>query len=56
MYAGYMSCTQSWASIWNKIEKSCKNGEDKKSLIFTFGCFLTAIAIDLYISNEDSNF
>ena len=31
-------------NIWNKIEKSSKTGEDKKSLISTFACFLTAIA------------
>ena len=31
-------------NIWNKIEKSSKTGQDKKSLISTFACFLTAIA------------
>ena len=31
-------------NIWNKIEKSSKTGPEKKSLISTFGCFLTAIA------------
>ena len=31
-------------SIWNKIEKSSKTGEVKKSLISTFACFWTAIA------------
>ena len=31
-------------NIWNKIEKSSKTGEDKKSLISTFACFLTATA------------
>ena len=31
-------------NIWNKIEKSKKIGQDKKSLISTFACFLTAIA------------
>ena len=30
--------------IWNKIEKSSKTGQDKKSLISTFACFLTAAA------------
>ena len=30
--------------IWNKIEKSSKTGQDKKSLISNFACFLTAIA------------
>ena len=29
-------------NIWNKIEKSSKTGQDKKSLISTFACFLTA--------------
>ena len=31
-------------NIWNKIEKSSKTGQGKKSLITTFACFLTAIA------------
>ena len=31
-------------NIWNKIEKSSKTGQDKKSLISTFVCFLTATA------------
>ena len=30
--------------IWNKLEKSSKTGQDKKSLISTFACFLTATA------------
>ena len=30
--------------IWNRIEKSRKTGQDKKSLISTFACFLTATA------------
>ena len=30
--------------IWNKIEKSSKTGQPKKSLISTFVCFLTAVA------------
>ena len=29
-------------NIWNKIEKSSKTGQGKKSLISTFACFLTA--------------
>ena len=29
-------------NIWNKIEKPSKIGQDKKSLISTFACFLTA--------------
>ena len=31
-------------NIWNKIEKSTKTGQDKKSLISTLACFLTATA------------
>ena len=31
-------------NIWNNIEKSSKTGQDKKSLVFFFACFLTAIA------------
>ena len=31
-------------NIWNKIEKSSKTGQEKKSLISTFEGFLTAIA------------
>ena len=31
-------------NISNKIEKSSKTGQDKKSLISTFACSLTAIA------------
>ena len=30
-------------NIWNKTVKSSKTGEDKKSLISIFACFLTAI-------------
>ena len=29
---------------WNKIEKSSKTGQEKKGLISSFACFLTAIA------------
>ena len=31
-------------NMWNKIEKSSKTGQVKKSLISTFACFLSAIA------------
>ena len=31
-------------NIWNKLEKSSKTGQDEKSLISTFVCFLTATA------------
>ena len=31
-------------NIWNKIEKSSKTGQEKKSLISNFACFLTATA------------
>ena len=30
--------------MWNKIQKSSKTGLDKKSLISTFACVLTATA------------
>ena len=30
--------------IWNKLEKSSKTGQGKKSLMSTFACFLTATA------------
>ena len=32
-------------NIWNKIEKSSKTGQIKKSLISKFACFLTIFAI-----------
>ena len=31
-------------NILNKLEKSSKTGQDKKNLISTFACFLTATA------------
>ena len=31
-------------NIWNKINKSSETGQDKKILIPTFACFLTAVA------------
>ena len=31
-------------NIWNKLEKSSKTGQDKRSLISTFACFLTGTA------------
>ena len=31
-------------NIWNKVKKSSKIGQDKKSLISAFASFLTAIA------------
>ena len=40
----YFSNLQSWAKYLKKIEKSSKTGKEKKSLISTFACFLTAIA------------
>ena len=33
---------QSYAKYLEQLEKSSTTGEDKKSLIFTFACFLTA--------------
>ena len=38
------SYLQSWTKYWGKIEKSSKTGSDKKSLVSTFACFLTATA------------
>ena len=46
LYAYMFSCPSAYnpgQSIWNKIEKSSKTGQDKKSLISTFTCFWTAI-------------
>ena len=41
----YIKCVYNPAqNIWNKIEKSNKTGQDKKSLTSTFACFLTATA------------
>ena len=31
-------------NIWNKLKKSSKTGQEKKSLVSIFVCFLTAIA------------
>ena len=31
-------------NIWNKIEETSETGPDKRSLISTFVCFLTATA------------
>ena len=31
-------------NIWNKVKKSSKTGQNKKSLMFTFAFFLTAIS------------
>ena len=31
-------------NIWNKLEKFRKTGQDKKSLLSIFPCFLTATA------------
>ena len=36
---------QSWTKYLNKIEKFSKIGQDNKSLISTFACFLTAITM-----------
>ena len=41
--ASHRSCSPE-QNICNKIEKSRKTGQDKKSLISIFACFLTAIA------------
>ena len=34
----------SMQNVWNKLEKSSKTGQGKKSLISTFACFLIAAA------------
>ena len=39
----YQTCNPG-QNIRNKIEKSGKTGQDEKSLVSTFACFLTAIA------------
>ena len=31
-------------NIWAKVRNFCKIGQDKKILLSTFACFLTAIA------------
>ena len=38
------SAYNSRQNIWNKIEKSSKTGQERKSLTSTFACFLAAIA------------
>ena len=44
-YGQRFACSDNlWQNILNKIEKSSKIGENKKSLISAFACFLTAIA------------
>ena len=30
-------------NIWNRLEKSSKNGQDKRTLISAFTCFLTTL-------------
>ena len=30
-------------NIWNKMQQSSKTGQEKKSLVSIFACFLTAI-------------
>ena len=40
----FLSSDNPAQNIWNKIEKSSKTGEEKKSLISAFACFLTATA------------
>ena len=46
-------------NIWNKIEKSSKIGQHKKSLISTFQCFLTVIGkicLDKYTGHHLQGF
>ena len=40
-------------NIWNKLEKFSKIGQDKKSFIPTFACFLTAIATKVKFRKGD---
>ena len=40
----YLTIYNPGQNIWNRIEKSSKTGQDKKSLISTFACFSTAAA------------
>ena len=40
----YLTIYNPGQNIWNRIEKSSKTGQDKKSLISTFACFSTATA------------
>ena len=39
-----MTCSNLGRNIWNKTEKLGNIEQDKKNLMFTFACFLTAIA------------
>ena len=39
-----MVCYNPWQNIWDKTEESSETVQDKKVLISTFSCFLTAIA------------
>ena len=39
-------------NIWNKIEKSSKTGQDKKSLISTFACFFDCYCQSLIFGRE----
>ena len=40
-------------NIWKKIEKSSKTRQDKKGLIYTFACFLTATAKLEFMEERD---
>ena len=39
-------------NIWNKVEESSETGQEKKRLISTFTCFLTAIAKDQFLEGR----
>ena len=41
---GTMDVCNPGQNIWNKLKKSSKTGQEKKSLVSTFASFLTAIA------------
>ena len=42
-------------NIWNKIDKSGKTGQEKKILITTLNCFLTAIAKVYFLKGRLGN-
>ena len=52
MYLQVFTTYNPMQNIWNKLEKSSKTGQDKKSLISTFACFLTATAIVSFLEGR----
>ena len=43
-YQKFVALDNSEQNIWNKLEKSSQIGQEKKSLMSTFACFLTGLA------------